>query len=88
MVSDFSELEKILPVVVDQVSSLEELDTWLKLHECIQSVRLEDFLIKTNPPQREFIVEFKNNYGSTITKVINIFVLANGRFRFSELRAP
>ena len=86
--SDFSEIEKILPVVVNQASSLQELDTWLKLQECVQSVRLEDFLIKTNPPQREFIVEIKSNHGSTITKVIDIFVLGNGRLRFSDLRDP
>jgi hypothetical protein len=86
LASDFSEVEKVLPIVVEQASSLEELDTWLKSQDCIQSVRLEDFLIKTNPPQREFVVEFRNNRNSMITKVIDVFVLTNGRFSLSELR--
>jgi hypothetical protein len=83
---DSNEIEKNLPVIVAQVSSLEELDTWLKSQECIQSVRLENFLIKTNPPQREFIVEFKSKNGSTITKAIDIFVLGDERLRFNSVR--
>jgi hypothetical protein len=88
VINNFSEVEKILPVVVEQVSSLEELENWLRSQECIQAVRLEAFLLKTNPPQREFIVEFKSNRDSTITKVIDIFVLGNGRFSLSKLRDP
>jgi len=83
--SDFNEIEKTLPVLVEQISSLEELDIWLKSQECIQGVSLQDFLIKTNPPQRKFIVEFKSSNGSTVTKVINIFVLGDGRLQFNNL---
>jgi hypothetical protein len=84
-VTDFNEIEKTLPGIVEQISSLEELDTWLKSQECIQSVTLQDFLIKTNPPQRKFIVEFKSSKGSTLTKVINIFVWGDGRLEFNNL---
>ena len=85
LMSDFNEIEKTLPVLVEQISSLEELDIWLKSQECIQGVSLQDFLIKTNPPQRKFIVEFKSSNGSTVTKVINIFVLGDGRLQFNNL---
>jgi ribosomal protein L16 Arg81 hydroxylase len=82
----FDEIERILPSIIDQVTSIEELDTWLKSQECVQSVKLRDFLIKTNPPQREFVVEFKNSNGSTITRVIKIFVLETGQFRFNRMQ--
>lgn len=86
--SDFNEIEKMLPTVVEQVSSLEELDSWLKSQEGVQSVRLENFLMKSNPPQQEFRVEFKSKNGSTITKLIDVFVLPNGRLRLSAVRNP
>jgi hypothetical protein len=88
LTSNFSEIEKTLPTIVAQVRSLKELETWLDSQKCIQSVRLEDFLIKTNPPQREFIVEFKSNSDSAFTKVIDVFVLNNGRFSLNQLRDP
>lgn len=82
----FDEIERILPSVIDQVTTTEQLDTWLKSQECVQSVKQRDYLIKTNPPQREFVVKFRNSDGSTITKVIKIFVLETGRFRFNNLK--
>lgn len=87
-INDFDKLKETLSKVVEKVSSLEEFETWLKSQEYIQSVSLQNFLIKTNPPQKEFIVEFKINDGSTRAKAIDIFVLENGRFRFSRFHEP
>lgn len=88
LIRDVSEIENTLLIIVAQVSSLEELKTWLESQKCIQSVRLEDFLIKTNPPQRELIIECKDNNESVFTKIINIFVLNDGEFSLNQLRDP
>ncbi len=36
-----------------------------------------DYLMKSNPPQREFLVEFRMQDDSNIKKIINIFDLGN-----------
>jgi hypothetical protein len=79
-------LEKELAAVIDSAESLREIEVWLRSQQCIKSVKLAEYLLKSNPPQRDLIVECNIRDGSTATKIVNIFELGNGRFRFHELR--
>ena len=83
---DFEVLEKTLSTAIDSARSLDEIEVWLKSQQCIKSVQLADYLLKSNPPQRDFIVVFSLQDKSTLTKIVNIFDLGNGKFRFHELR--
>jgi hypothetical protein len=83
---DFEALEKTLATAIDSARSLDEIETWLKSQQCIKLVQLADYLLKSNPPQRDFIVEFSMQDGSTVTKIVNIFDLGNQQFRFHKLR--
>jgi len=83
---DFEVLEKTLATAIDSARSLDEIETWLKSQQYIKSVQLADYLLKSNPPQRDFIVEFSMQHGSTVTKIVNIFDLGNQQFRFHKLR--
>jgi hypothetical protein len=49
-------------------------------------VQVAGYLLKSNPPQRDFIVEFKTVNGSTVKKIVNIFDLGNRQFQFHKLR--
>ncbi len=91
----FTEIEQQLPGVVEQAESLEELQHWLEAQPYVQSVTLVDYWIKTYPPQREFVVELKGDSpsgelqskrNSTVTRVMDVYVLENGRLRFSDWR--
>jgi hypothetical protein len=83
---DFQDFKKKIASVVDSANSLEKIDSWLKSQQCIKSVQLADYLLKSNPPQRDFIVEFNMEDGSTVKKIVNIFDLGNHQFKFHELR--
>lgn len=83
---DFEVLEKALSTAIDSARSLDEIEAWLKSQQCVTSVWLANYVLKSNPPQRDFIVAFRLQNGSTLTKIVNIFVLGNGKFRFHELR--
>jgi hypothetical protein len=83
---DFDKIERTLSDVIARISSLEEFEAWLKSQAYVESVRLEDYLLKTNPPQREFIVEFKTDESTIIAKAIAISVLPNQKFKFRTLR--
>jgi len=84
--ADFQDFKKKIASVVDSANSLEKIDSWLKSQQCIKSVQLADYLLKSNPPQRDFIVEFNMEDGSTVKKIVNIFDLGNHQFKFHELR--
>ncbi len=83
---DFDAFEKTLMNVIDSARSLDEIEAWLKLQECIKSVQLAGYLLKSNPPQRNFILEFVMGDCSTVKKIVNIFDLGNQQFQFQELR--
>jgi len=83
---DFVALEKTLATAIDSAQSLHEIEAWLKSLRCVKSVQLADYLLKSNPPQRDFVMEFRMEDGSTVKKIVNIFDLGNQQFRFHKLR--
>jgi hypothetical protein len=83
---DFEALKKTLATVVDSAGSLDEIEAWLKSQQYVKSVQLADYLLKSNPPQRDFIIEFSMEDGSTVKKIVNIFDLGNQQFQFHTLR--
>jgi hypothetical protein len=83
---DLEALKERLAISIRGARSLTEIEAWLKAQPCVQSVELTDYLLKSNPPQRDFIVSFKTADGSTIKKIVNVFALANQQFQFHKLR--
>jgi hypothetical protein len=49
-------------------------------------VKLADYLLKSNPPKRDFIVEFEIAKGATITLVGNVIDQGTQRFQLNRLR--
>ena len=83
---EINAFEKALTTVIISAQSLDEIEAWLKSQQCVKSVQLASYLLKSNPPQRDFIVEFRMQDGSTVKKIVNIFDLGNQQFRFHKLR--
>jgi hypothetical protein len=84
--ADFEAFEKNLPTEIDSMQSLDEIEAWLKSQKGVKSVRIANYLLKSNPPQRDFFMEFCMKDGSTINKIVNIFDLGNQQFQFRKLR--
>jgi hypothetical protein len=82
---NFEVLKRTLDSVIHSAQSLDEIKAWLQSQPCVKSVQLAGYLSKSNPPQRDFIVEFEIR-GSTVQKIVNIFDLGNQRFQFHQLR--
>ena len=83
---DFETLKKALVAGIAKARSLDEIEAWLKSQHGVKSVQLADYLLKSNPPQRDFILELRNENASTVTKIVNVFDLGNEKFEFHELR--
>jgi len=82
------ELAKALAGVADNAHSLDEIAAWLRSQPGVTSVELGDYLLKSNPPQRDFLVECTRKDGSSVRKVLNIYVLAGEKFQFNCVRDP
>jgi hypothetical protein len=83
---DYEAFEKTLATVINSSRSLAEIEAWLKSQQCVKSVHLGNYILKSNPPQRDFIVELSMENGLTVKKIVNIFDLDNQRFQFHKLR--
>lgn len=83
---NFDALEKALSAAIANARSLDEIEAWLKSQPGVRSVQLANYLSKSNPPQRDFIVQFGTDNDSTVQKIVNIFDLGNQQFKFHKLR--
>lgn len=84
--SSLKDFERNLAVLVGSVRTIEEIEAWIRSQSIAKAVRLEDYYLKSNPPQREFVVQFNAEDGTTVSKVVNVFDLGNAGFRFHEIR--
>jgi hypothetical protein len=78
---DVESLKENIRQVVETVKSLDEFERWLRSQHCIVSVKVEDYLVKTEPPAKEIVVAFKMKNGITVIKVIDIIMQADQTLR-------
>jgi len=71
---------------ISKSNSLEELESWLQSRQYIDFVRLEDYVIKTFPPRREFTIGLRLEGGAIQEKVLTIVILADDQLEFYEIR--
>jgi hypothetical protein len=71
---------------IDGARALDDVAGWLRRQPAVRSVRLTDGMLKSNPPQREFIVDVASSDGSARTCVVTVYDLGEGRYRFAGLR--
>jgi hypothetical protein len=74
---------KTLDNVLRRASSLEDFESWLRSQPGVMSVGTADWLIKTEPPQKEVSVVFKMDDGSTFTSVIDVILYPDQTFGFA-----
>jgi len=83
--NDFEIFKTRLAKTINNAQSLDEIELWLKSQQCVKSVQLAGYLLKSNPPQRDFIVEFSLYDGSIVTRIVNIYELGKQSFQFHQL---
>lgn len=83
---DIEAIEKALPGIANGAHSLDEIETWIRAQPRVRSVRLADYLLKSNPPQRDFVIEYATSDGGTAKRILNVRVLSDRKFEFSGMR--
>jgi hypothetical protein len=81
-------LERALPDLANGAHSLAEIEAWIRAQPCVRSVQLADYLLKSNPPQRDFIIDCADADGAPVRRILNVFVLGGQKFRFNGVRDP
>lgn len=77
--------EEATAAAIARARSLEEIEAWLNAQPRVRSVHLAPYLLKSNPPQRNFIVELEMKDRSITQKIVNLFDKGD-RFEFHKLR--
>jgi hypothetical protein len=86
--SQFEKFETSIAETVSNSNSLDDLESWLQSQRCIDFVRLEEYVIKTFPPRREFTIGIRMEGGTIREKVLTIVILEDDQFEFHEMREP
>jgi hypothetical protein len=74
--------------IIARARSLSDIETWLREQPFIASVTVADYLLKSNPPQREIFLEIKMTSGGTEKRILRILELDPARFQFHIMREP
>lgn len=80
------ESREALVAAVTGAQSLDDMVRWLRSQPGVRSVAVAPYLLKSEPPQRDLLVEFETGENSTATKILNVFELGGGRYQFNALR--
>lgn len=79
-------LEAAVSVALREPMRLAELEDWLLSRRQVVSVRLEDYLVKTFPPRRDFSIVYKLENGRTTGAVLSVVVDPDNVCEFYEFR--
>lgn len=74
----------MLVATVDKARSVQEIEAWLASQPYVRSVKVGDYLLKSNPPQRHITVALRMDHGEIAVKVINVAELGDS-VRFEKL---
>lgn len=86
--NEFEKFETSIAETVSDSDSLDELESWLQSQQRIDFARLEEYVIKTFPPRREFTIGIRMKGGSIREKVLTIVILEDDQFKFHNMREP
>ncbi|MEM7063452.1 MAG: hypothetical protein AAF572_09850 [Cyanobacteria bacterium P01_B01_bin.77] len=84
--SEFSVFEQDLTVAISAATSLDEIYTWLTQHNDVDSVSVSDYIIKTEPPQREFNASYRLAPDTLTPIIIDVLEFSDDQFQLSEVR--
>jgi hypothetical protein len=84
-VDDFKNFQDLLALVIARAHSIGEIEAWLQSQERVKLVKVEAYLLKSNPPQREIIIEFESKHGKISRKTVSIFDIRGSEFKLNKI---
>jgi hypothetical protein len=77
-----------LASITDEARSLDDIVRWLRAQPFVASIKAADYLLKSNPPQREISIEIRLISGGCWKGILKILELGPARFRLGSVREP
>lgn len=84
--SEMEEFKTSIAKGASNANSLIEFAEWLQSLQCLESVELEEYVVKTFPPRREFTIGLRLEGGEIEEMVLTIAVTQDGQLKFLEMR--
>jgi hypothetical protein len=83
---DLDAFTRSLREFIARAKSIEEITQWLEAQQFVASVRVMDYLRKSEPPQREILIELKMEDASIERRAVTIYDLGPEQFQLHGLR--
>jgi len=85
--SDVEDLGKRIAAAAAAAASLDDLEAWLRAQPGVRDVRRSSAILKSNPPQQDFVLDLAQGEGAAVrTVVVSIFLHGNRTFELSAVR--
>jgi hypothetical protein len=88
MTLDQDAFSEKLRVVISQMDSVEKVIHWLRSQPGVDSADLSDYLIKTHPPQKEVKITFRNEDGTTYSRILDIILYPDQTLGLAGMHEP
>jgi hypothetical protein len=85
---DLENFTQAIGGTLKRIDSLERFERWLERQPLVASVKISDYIIKTEPPRKEVIVTHQMSDGSTTTLVIVVILNPDQTFGLANIRKP
>jgi len=72
--------------VIAKAQSIGEIAQWLNDQPLVASVQVADYLRKTQPPQREILLQLRDDSAGLRSKSVTIYELGAQQFQLHRLR--
>jgi hypothetical protein len=82
---DLDEFRPILSEAVSGATAVSDIEAWLELQPYVRSVLTEDYLLKSHPPQRRFIVELSLGGAPAVMQAIDVYTFDDQRFELRDI---
>lgn len=82
---DLGAFQARLSAAVSAAGSISEIESWLRNQPSVTLLRTEEYLLKSFPPQRRFIVEFDLPGGPPVAQAIDVYSFDDERFLLRDI---
>jgi len=69
----------------EEGKTLVELERWLREQPWIESLDTDDYVIETDPPQKEYRVRLRTSDGRAVRRAIDIILYPDGSLRLGGI---
>ena len=79
------DFQREISIAIKGASSLADIEEWCRRQAFVASIEIKPYLLKSNPPQRELIVEINTIGEGVVNRAVHFYELGEGSYKFNGI---